>query len=155
MAAQQQILHGARCQLIIDGKKVGLFSSISYGVNYDVQPSFILGRYSAAELTYTGQDVVSVNATGFRVVENGAYKAAGLPKLQELMNHSEISLAIYDRQTGKQIMTVIGVRPVGFSTGQSARSISDFSVNFLGRIFSDESGDQGEATGASNLDDGN
>lgn len=152
--ADQQILHGARAQLIVNGKKVGIFSDVSYGVNYDVQPAFILGRYSAAELTYVGMDVVNVSATGFRVVDNGAYVAAAMPKLQELMAHNEISLEIFDRQTNKSVLSVIGVRPVGWNSGQAARSQSTFSVNFLGRLASDESGVNDESAGASTITSG-
>jgi hypothetical protein len=151
MGAKQQILHGARAQLIVNGRIVGVFTSCQWGVNYDAQPSYILGRYSPAEITYTGQEPISVNATGFRVVENGAYIAAGLPKLQDLMTHEDIALAIFDRQTGKQIFTVVGVRPVGYNSGTAARSISDFSVSYLGLRSEDESGAQGEAAGASDL----
>jgi hypothetical protein len=152
--AQQQILNGARAQLIVNGKIVGLFTSCQWGVTYDAVPSYILGRYSPAEITYTGQEAISVTATGFRVVDNGAYVAAGLPKLQDLMTHSDIALALYDRQTGKQIFTVVGVRPTGYSSGTAARSISDFTVNYLGLRAEDESGAQGEGSGASDLTSG-
>jgi len=151
MGTPQRILHGARAQLIVNGKIVGIFTSCQWGVNYDAVPSFILGRYSPAEITYTGQDAISVTATGFRVVDNGAYVSAALPKLQELMAHEDISLALYDRQTNKKILSVVGVRPVGYSSGVAARSVSDFTVNYLGLRSEDESGSQGESAGASDL----
>jgi len=151
MGTLQKVLHGARAQLIVNGKIVGVFTSCQWGVNYDAVPNFILGRYSPAEITYTGQEAISVTATGFRVVDNGAYVAAALPKLQELMTHEDIALALFDRQTGKQILTVVGVRPTGYTSGTAARSVSDFTVNYLGLRAEDESGSQGEASGASDL----
>lgn len=151
MGTPQKIFHGARAQLIVNGKIVGIFTSCQWGVNYDAIPSFILGRYSAAEITYTGQEAISVTATGFRVVDNGAYVAAGLPKLQDLMTHEDIALSLFDRQTGKQIFTVVGVRPTGYTSGTAARSVSDFTVNYLGLRAEDESGSQGEAAGSSDL----
>lgn len=151
MGTPQKIFHGARAQLIVNGKIVGIFTSCQWGVNYDAIPSFILGRYSAAEITYTGQEAISVTATGFRVVDNGAYIAAGLPKLQDLMTHEDIALSLFDRQTGKQIFTVVGVRPTGYTSGTAARSVSDFTVNYLGLRAEDESGAQGESSGASDL----
>jgi hypothetical protein len=84
-------------------------------------------------------------------VNNGAYVAAALPMLQNLMTHQDISLALYDRQTGKNIFTVVGVRPTGYTSGTAARSVSDFTVNYLGLRAEDESGAQGEASGASDL----
>lgn len=151
MGTPQRILHGARAQLIVDGKIRGVFTSCQWGVNYDAIPSFILGRLSAAEITYTGMDAISVSATGFRVVNNGAYVAGALPQLQDILTNEDITIAIYDRQTGLKILTVLGVRPVGYSTGVAARAVSDFTVNFLGLRSSDESGDQNEAAGASDL----
>lgn len=151
MGTPQKIFHGSRAQLIVNGKIVGVFTSCQWGVTYDAVPSYILGRYSPAEITYTGQEAISVTATGFRVVDNGAYVAAGMPKLQELMAHEDIALAIFDRQTNKQIFTVVGVRPTGYSSGTAARSISDFTVNYLGLRSEDESGSQGESAGASDL----
>lgn len=150
----QQIMHGSRAQLIVNGRIVGLFSNVSYGLSYDTVPSYILGRFSPAEITYVGQEAISVNASGFRVIDNGAFVAAGVPKLQDLMSFGDISLAIFDRQSGKEVMTVVGVKPTGFNTGLAARSISDFSVSFLGLRLSDESGDANEAAGASDLNSG-
>lgn len=147
----QQILHGARAQLMVNGKIVGLFTNCSWGVQYDAVPSHILGRYSPAEITYTAQEAIRVSASGFRVIDNGAYKVAGLPKLQDLMTYADISLSIYDRQTGKLIMTVVEVKPTGYSTDVAAKSLSSFSVEFLGTRSEDESGSQGEASGASEL----
>lgn len=147
----QNIMHGARAQLIVNGRIVGLFTSVSYGLNYDVAPAFVLGRYSPAEITYTGQDAVSISASGYRVVDNGAFVVAGLPKLQELMTFSDMTLSIWDRQTNKKIMTVVGVKPVGFSTALSPRSQSDLSVSFLGLRLSDESAENNETSDASDL----
>lgn len=154
MGATQRILHGGRAQLIVDGKVRGVFTSVSWGLQYDAVPSYILGRMSPAEITYVGQEAVSVNATGFRVVDNGAFVAGAMPKLQDLLVHEDISLAIFDRQTNKQILTVTGVRPVGYSSGTSARGVSDFSVSFLGMLHSDESGEANEAAGATTLTSG-
>jgi hypothetical protein len=147
----QQVMSGARAQLIVNGRIVGLFTNCSWGVSYDAIPNYILGRFSPAEITYAGQEAISVQATGFRVVNNGAYVAAALPMLQDLLTVEDISLSIYDRLTGLNIMTVVGVRPVSYSTDVAARAVSSFSVNFLGLSSEDESGPQGEASGASTL----
>lgn len=152
--AQQQIFNGARGQLIINGRIVGLFTQISYGVSYDAIPAHILGRYSPAEITYAGQEAISINASGYRVIDAGPHTVAEVPKLQDLLTHEDISIALYDRKTGKQIMTVVGVRPTGYGTGVAARSISDFSASFLGLRIEDESGTQGESSGASDLTSG-
>ncbi len=154
MGVKAASLTGARCKLYISGKLVGIFSNVSYGVTYDVSPIYILGRYNAAELVYTGMDVVNVTATGFRVMANGPYADANVPQLQDLMNHEDIALQIIDRQatdaTKANVMTVTGVRPLGFSTSSSARGVNDLTVNFQGNLMNDESGTQ-EDSGAVNF----
>ena len=151
MGTQHEILTGARAKFIVNGRVVGLFTSCSYGVEYDIAPAYILGRYSPAELTYVSQSVISVDATGFRVIDGGAHVSAEVPKLQELLNHEDISLAIVDRESNKTIMTVVGVRPVGYSTSIGARGQVEISVRFLGLRLEDESGTQNESAGANDL----
>lgn len=158
--SQAKTMHGARAKLGImdpvtgDVRIVGLFSNVSYGVAYDMQPIYTLGRFSPAEIVPTGQEAVSVTATGFRIVDNGPHVAAKVPKLQDLLNHEDLSLALIDRQTGKQIMTVFNVRPTGYQTTVGARGVQEITVNFIGIKIEDESGDQEETPGATSIIDG-
>lgn len=151
MGTQHKIMSGARAILKINGATVGLFTAINYSVTYDLVPSHILGRYSPAELTYTGQEAVSVNASGLRIVDQGPYASMNFPKLQQLLNHEDITLTIVDRKTGKEIMNVIGVRPVAYSSNSAARGLMDVNIQFLGLRAEDESGPQGESAGATSL----
>ena len=137
-------MHGSRAQVMIDGKIIGIFTNVSYGVRYDANPVHILGRFSAAEIVLSGMEPISVDATGFRVVDNGPYKVASVPRLQDLLNHEDITLAIFDRQSGEQIMTVVGVRPTGYSTSVASRGIQDLTVNFMGLRLSDENDPNGQ-----------
>ena len=143
-------MHGARAQLHINGVIVGIFNSVSYGVSYGADPIYVLGRFSAAEIVLTGMDAISVTASGFRVINGGPYKVASVPKLQDLLNHEDITLALFDRQStdNKPIMTVVGVRPTGYDTSVSARGLQDLTVKFMGLTLSDEDGDQDETAGA-------
>ena len=143
----QQIVNGARVLFQVNGNAVGLFTTANWSLNYDTVPNFILGRYSPAEITYTGQDAIAISASGFRIINNGAYVVAGVPQLQQLMGAGEISLSIVDRQTGAIIAQVDGVKATGYTTAVTARTVSDFTVSFLGRLISDESGSQGEGGG--------
>ncbi len=151
MGVKAKTMTGARAKLYINQQLIGIFSNVSYGVTYDVSPIYILGRFNAAELVYTGMDVVNVTATGFRAMGNGPYEASSVPQLQDLLNHEDISLQVIDRQatdpSKANVMTVTGVRPLGFSTSSSARGVNDLTVNFQGTLLEDESGNQ-EDTGA-------
>lgn len=143
-----EILTGARAVLRINNAPVGIFTQVSWSVNYDVAPAYVLGRYTAAEITYTSAEVVSVDAVGFRIIDRGAHQAASLPQLQDLLNHSSISLSIVDRRTGQEFFKLYHVRPMGYSSGISARGQVELSVRFIGIRAEDESGAQEEAAGA-------
>jgi hypothetical protein len=150
-------VHGARCQVIIADPNtgtagvVGLFNSISYGLAFDVQDVFLLGRYSADETVYTAQETVNVSASGFRVVGQGPHKGAHIPALQTLLNHEYLQLAVYDRQTNQLIAKISNVRPTGFSTTINARQLEEISVSFKGILVSDEDTENAEPVGSSTL----
>lgn len=147
--AQAKVMHGARAQLIVGGNKVGIFNSVSYGLAYDTQDVFILGRFSPAEIGYVAQEAVSITASGWRIIDAGPHDTQGaqVPHLQDLLTHNDISLAIYDRLTNKQVATITGVRPTGYSTSISQRQMQEITVNFKGLLVSDESQPQNAENG--------
>jgi hypothetical protein len=148
---------GARAQLIVadpttsTGKVVGIFNNISWGLAYDAQPIFVLGRYSPAETVYTAQEAVNVSATGFRAVGAGAHVSAKVPNLSDLMNHEYMELAVFDRQTNKLIAKIHSVRPTGYSTSVAARGVQEVTVNFIGLLVDEEDMTNAESVGASDL----
>lgn len=153
--AGHKIFTGARAILRINNQAIGVFSRVSYSVNYDAAPAYILGRYSAAEITYTSAEVVSVDAAGFRIIGKGPHAYLSVPKLQDLLNHSSISIDIIDRRGGSggppTVLKVFHVRPLGFATEISARGQVEISVRFVGIRAEDESGSQSEAASATDL----
>lgn len=144
MGTKSLTMHGSRAKVFINGKVVGIFGNCSYGVRYDANPVFILGRFNPAEIALTGQEVIEVQCSGYRVVDNGPYKVASVPKLQDLLNHEDITLAIVDRQSGKTLLTVYGVRPTGYSTEVASRQLQSLQVSFSGISLEDEAGEQGD-----------
>jgi hypothetical protein len=141
MAAK--VLSGARAKLgFYDGNQVnyvGIFSDVSYGVTYDVQPAWILGRYSAAELDYTAMEVVHITANGFRIVDHGWFNDAQFPSLSQLMSANYMTMSVLDRQTLKEIARIDSVRPVAATGGFSARQLSTSTHSYQGLLVSDES----------------
>lgn len=151
--ATGKIMHGARAQVIMNGRTVGIFTNVSYGAALDVQPAFILGRFSPAELAYTAAEPIGITASGWRVVGHGPYTASGgnMPKIQDLLTAEDMTFALYDRQTDQLIMRVVGVRHAGFNTAVAPRALEEMTLNFVGLRFSDESAENNEAAGASDL----
>ena len=148
MPVTASTLTGARVKLYINQKLAGVFTSCSWGVTLDTAPMFILGRYNAAEIVYTGMDVVEINVGGFRVLRNGPHEIGSVPHLKDLLNHQEISLQLVDRQSGDTVMNVINVRPVSYASETSARGVQSLNIRFQGTQVMDESLPSDEDVGA-------
>jgi hypothetical protein len=137
-------LVGARCKLFIDGKPIGLFANVSFGVEYGAQDIYTIGKYNAQEIVYTDMSTITVRVSGFRVMGHGPHEEMSIPKLQELLGHDDITLQIVDRQGGgdqirENIMTVGNCRPLGYDFDTSARGVASLSAVFRGITIKDES----------------
>lgn len=143
-------LAGTRAVISVNNQVVGLFESCTYGVNIGTEPIHILGRFGPDEIVPTSYEAVTINCSGFRVVDQGVHLLPKMPKLQDLLNLGPITISIRDRQTGKLIMNAIGCIPTSYNTGVNARATSRISVTYVGIKLTDESGDQ-EESGATSL----
>lgn len=144
--APPKVMNGARAKVgFIDPKTnqtkyVGIFNNVSYGLTFDAQPAYILGRYSPAEIDYTAQEPVNITCSGWRVFEHGAHVEGQVPNLKDLLNHEYITITILDRQNPtKNLATFRNVRPTGYSTTISARNLEEVTVTFVGIFVDDES----------------
>jgi hypothetical protein len=142
--AASKTMHGGRAKVYIadpnTGKPelIGIFNTITWGLTYDVQPVFLLGRMSPDETVFTAQEAVSISASGFRVVGAGAHKLAKMPNLKDLLTHEYLEMVITDRQTGKDVAKIHSVRPTSYSTTLSARQLEEVSVTYMGLLVDDE-----------------
>jgi len=151
--AVAKTIHGARVRVKINGKSVGFFNSVTWGLNNDVQPLYILGRFSPAELVVTGQEAISLTATGFRIIDLGPHVVCGLPHLQDLLQDGGlVSLSVEDRITGKNIALVEDAKTAGYNTSVNARGVEELTVNWIGSRLSDESGPDAEGDAANITD---
>jgi len=148
---------GARAKVYIadpnTGKAelIGIFNSVSLGLTYDVQPVYILGRFGPAASVYTGQEPVSVQCGGFRVVGAGVHLMARMPNVKDLLTHEYIQIVVHDRQSGKKLHVVNECRPVSYSTTISARDIEQINITYIGLRVDDESTALAESADASTL----
>jgi hypothetical protein len=151
-----KVMHGARGLVYITDPNngsstlVGLFNSISYGVTIDVQPAFILGRFSAAELGATAWEPVSISCSGWRVVNSGPHTTARVTRLQDLLQNDYISMAVVDRESGLTIANIQSVRPTGYTTTLTNRQLEEFTSTYMGILVDDESTQNAEP-GAADL----
>jgi hypothetical protein len=145
-----KVVHGARAQVFVGSKLVGLLHNISYNVVYDTQDAYVLGRLSPAEIGYTAQEPVTGTLSGWRVVLNGPH-IVGLPQLKDLLTADYTTLVVFDRVTGKRIGSITGVRLTGHSGGQAARQFSEQVIPYKGMLMGDESVTNVEPAGSSDL----
>ena len=146
-----QVLTGARAKVYVNNQLVGIFETATYNMNIGTEPIHLLGRYSAAEITPTSYEAVTISCSGFRIVGQGPHVLPGVPKLQDLLTLNAVTLAIVDRQSGETILTAIGCVPNSYNGNHNARATSRITINYTGLVLSDESGDQSEAQGAVDL----
>jgi hypothetical protein len=144
------VFNGARAKIYVDNVLVAIFDNCSYSVNIGTEDVFILGRYSASEITPVSYEVVTVNCSGFRVIGNGAHVLPKFPKLQDLLNLESVTLSMVDRQADagdEPVMTVVGCVPISYNTGAAAKSNSKIQISYKGLRASDEEGAQDEGDG--------
>lgn len=152
-----KVMHGARAKVSIydpasgQAKVVGIWNNFSYQVNHDVQPAFILGRFSAAELITTGVEPVSITAQGWRVIGHGPYAEGRLTNLLNLLNQEYLFLQVFDRQTKQAMAKIRFCLPTGFSSTLSAKQLQESTNTYLGLLMDDESTEQNEASDAADL----
>jgi hypothetical protein len=70
------VMTGPRGIVKVNGTTVGVFSQISWGQSYDNTPTYVLGRFSPVEIVISGQDPISISATGWRTVQTPTNPAA-------------------------------------------------------------------------------
>lgn len=139
-----KVMHGARAKVYISdpntGKVelVGTFSTISWGLTYDVAPVQILGRFGPDELVYTAQEAVGIQCRGFKVVGSGVHRLAAMPNVRDLLAHEYIQIVVTDRQTGRDIAKFHSCRPTRYSTTLNARNLEEISVDYVALLVDDE-----------------
>lgn len=138
---------GARAKVYVDNVLVGLFDSVDYSITIGTEAIHLLGRYSAAEITPTSYEVVTLNCSGFRLIGNGGHLLPKVPKLQDLLNLETVTVAVTDRQSAANAAPILVVQncvPVNLGSGYAAKSTSRLRITYQGTVAYDESGAQDE-----------
>lgn len=149
------ILNGQMAMITLDNKIVGLFSSISYSVSYATTVSHVLGRTGPAAVTYTAAEAVSLQLTGFQVVDTSAYEINAMPQLKQLMSHPGIVVQIIKRDDPTTIILQANDLKINnLSSGLAARSIADITVSGIASVMSFQGEDGAEAPNAVRITDG-
>jgi hypothetical protein len=148
--AKAKTMVGARAKVYVDNVLVGIFDSCDYSVNVGTEAIHLLGRYSAAEITPTSYEAVSLNCSGFRLIGNGGHILPKMPKLQDLLQLETVTIAVTDRQGAANAAPILVAQncvPTSYGTGYSAKATSRIRISYMGTVAYDESGvqDEGDA----------
>lgn len=142
--APPKTFHGGRAKISIQNlgdnssTVIGIWTSFDYNVAYDVQAVYILGRFSAAELVTTGIEPVSIDCSGFKIVNHGFFKEGKLTPLVGLLNQEGLELTVTDR-TGKIRVAVIhGCKPTGTSMSVSAKQLATGRNSYIGLLMDED-----------------
>lgn len=142
-----KVMTGSRGKLFIDGTLCGVFESISYSSNLEVEPVYVLGSAIPKEFTPLAFSPVQINCSGFRLIDQGPHVSAKFPKLQDFLTISGVTIEVIDRQTGKLVLKAKDCVPTSNSGGYNNRATSRIQVSYVGVAAIDESGDQAEIDG--------
>lgn len=161
--AAPKVVSGARAKVQVSDpnrpggtRTIGIYTNISFSVAYDVQPAYILGRYTAAELDYTAVETVPITASGFKVVDHGWFADGSVPLVQDLLLHEYIQFAVFDRQqqlvgNATPLYVIKNVRPAGASVNFAARALSEITMNYVGLLVEEDGKVNAEGPGATDL----
>ena len=155
--AAPRVMSGARAKIgMLDAntrqiRVVGIYNNFSYSLQLDVQPAFILGRFTAASLDYTSVEPCHCTASGYRVVGHGAHVEGRVPNIKDLLTHEYIQIVVVDRQTLAAVATIRDVRPTGYSSAFTARQLTELTMTYVGIIVDDESTDNSEPSDSTDL----
>lgn len=160
--AAPKIVHGARGKVaIVDpatGKAqvVGIFSSVSYTVTHGVAEAYALGSFTPVELAYTHTQPVQLTLQGWRELNHGPHAEPRFPRVQDLLLHEYLEMAVVDRVLESQggdgrIAKIRSIRPVSYSTSIVNRQLTEMTFQCMGIMVDDETATNAEAPGSTQL----
>jgi len=134
---QSQTLTGARCQLYVPNNVgtlvlAGVYETVSKNVSLGTEGIWTLGQYSAHEVAITSYELVSLNCSGFRVLDFGVTQMGNFPTLADLLNYNSVVLKVVDRQSGKTILVVTGCVPNANTENTNVKATSKISISYVG-----------------------
>lgn len=135
---------GSRALVYVDSALVGIFESCSWSVNVSVEPIHLLGRYSPDEIVPVAYEAVTLNCSGFRVMQKGAHTIPKFPKLDDLLKLESLTITVVDRQSELTMLTASNCVPTSYTGNVNAKATSRITITYTGTVVHDEEGAQAE-----------
>lgn len=139
-----QTITGGRAQLYLPNESgtlvlAGVFDTVSRQKGLSTEAIHTLGQFSAREIAITAYNEVTVNCSGFRVLNEGTTVLGKFPRLADLLSYQGVVIKVVDRQSGDTLLVVTGAVPSADSENYSARATTKTSISYTGIAAFDES----------------
>lgn len=139
-----QTVTGAKLKVVFTGtngeKIIGYGNNVTYTLNHNVQPIEVFGQPEVNEHSELGT-TVEFSVTHFRVNRKAAISLGIMPKLSAFLKQEEIKWEIIDSTKKNATMArITGVKCISRSGNVDSRGVLTETLNFVGRLFTDEEG---------------
>jgi hypothetical protein len=131
MASQRTIV-GAHLKLYINGQVFTEVQQISYTLDYGEEPIYGIDSVFPQEIKITRVSVQG-SVSGLRVANSNGLQGRNVrPEIRESLFAPYISIRVYDRRTGEDIMFIPNAKVTNEKTDISAKGVVKVNFNFTG-----------------------
>lgn len=142
MAIGSQVSTGAKLELKIGGVTVAYASNASFTVNHNLAPIETFNEHTVNEHAELGV-TVEFSASMFRVNRKAAVELGIMPRIADFLKQPELVCIIKDKVQNSVLVTITGVKVTSRSGTVDARGVFTESLNMVGKVMFDESGEAG------------
>ncbi len=142
-----KVVTGARAQVYVNNQLIGIFESCTVSSSLGTEPIFLLGRYSADEISIVSSEVYNVTCSGFRVVGAGLHTLPAYPLVSDLLLFDPFTIIVKDRETGETLETILNCVPTSQNTNYNAKATSKINISYQGTLgFNEDANDSDPGT---------
>ena len=130
--ASQRTIAGAHLKLYINGEVFSEVQQVSYTIDYGEEPIYGIDSVFPQEIKITR---VSVQGTvsGLRIANTGGLQGSNArPGIRDSIFAPYISIRLYDRRTGEDIMFIPNARVTNEKLDVSAKGVAKMNFSFIG-----------------------
>ncbi len=139
--SQNSVITGAAVRLMVNGKVIGIGTSINYQRDQGIKPIYGIDITVPQELAITGPYSVRGSISGLRTRDSGGFdglQVINASTLADYFNQKYCVLELIDRKTGITFAKIDKVMFNSDSLQVNARSTVTISASFIGTFLTTE-----------------
>ena len=130
--ASQRTIAGAHLKLYINGKVFSEVQQVSYTIDYGEEPIYGIDSVFPQEIKITRISIQG-SVSGLRIANSNGLQGSNIrPGIRDSIFAPYISIRLYDRRTGEDIMFIPNARVTNEKLDVSAKGVAKISFNFIG-----------------------